>query len=317
MTATGTRSEPLSGDLAPFISHPGASMFVGRLDRVTWARKTEQGLDWEVGPAVFKVVEVLHGAKPQSGDTIEVTAMRLASSSARPRNRANYWNALKLNPNDILILACDPTDKPLVWNALAAQPIPSADAQDVAAVRQAYAIEDFSGPLQEKLQMLQNALESDQPLLNRYSLNYLQLHADKQRDSGVQLLHNAILSSKVPSNRKLDLAMILMGQPFLLRDRKADPANQMVVGTLATALVEESDPVNSSTWARLLSASVLAQFTSDPQEASHIRSSLMRSPQDPPAARVTAALSDLLAQSSGQEKEIVSRLLKAWQSGDQ
>jgi hypothetical protein len=315
--AAGTRSEPLSGDLTPLVAQPGVSMFVARLESVNWARKTEQGLDLEVGSAVLKVVEVLHGAKPQSGDMIEITATRLASPSARQRNRANYWNILKLNPNDILILACDPTDKPLIWNALAAQPIPSADAPDVGVVRQAYAIEALSGPLSEKLQMLQNALESDQALLNRYSLDYLQRHADSQRDSGVQLLHNAILSPKVPSSRKLDLAMILTGQPFLLRDRKADPANQIVVGTLATALVEETDPVNRSTWARLLSASVLGQFTSDPQEASRIRSTLMRSPQDPSPARVTAALSDLLAHSSGQEKEIVSRLLKAWQSGGQ
>jgi hypothetical protein len=315
--APGNQAETLSGDLVPSISQPDTSMIIAQLEDARWTRRTEQGLEIEIGSVDFRVMDAVHGTKLHPQDLIQVPASRIASPTVRVRNRSNYWNAVRLNPHDTFILACRPTDDPRVWKAMAARQVSSSAAGDVSAVRKAYEIEEFSGSPAENLKLLGAALQSDLDLLNRFALNYLERQDATQRDSAVQLLHDAILSSKVASDRKLNLAVALSGQPFLLREGKADSANQMVIGTLATALVNETDSANRSTWARILSASVLAEFTPDPQEASRIRSSLMRSPQDPPPARVTAALSDLAAHSSGEEKEIVSRLLKAWQSAGQ
>ncbi len=311
--APGNQAETLSGDLAPFVSQPDISMIIAQVENTHWTRKTDQGLELEIGSVVFRVAEGLHGTKPRPGDVIEVPASRVASPTIRVRNRSNYWNAVRLGPHDKLILACRPTDDPRVWKAAAARQISSPAAGDVTAVRQAYEIEEFSGSAPQKLKMLAGALQSELDLLNRYALDYLGRHATPQRDSAVQLLHDAILSPKTPSDHKLNFALALTGQTFLVRERKADPANQMIVGTLATALVNEDDTARRATWARILASSVLMEFSPDPQEASQIRSSLTRSPQNPPAARVNSVLSDVIAQSTGDEKEMVTRLLKSWQ----
>jgi hypothetical protein len=308
------QAETLSGNLVPFVSQPDISMMIAQLQDTHWAHKTEQGLEMEVGSVHFRITDVLHGSSPRPGDLIEVPAKRVASPTIRVRNRSNYWNALRLNLNDNLILACRPTDDPRVWNAAAARQISSPAEGDVAAVRQAYEIEQFSGTGPQRLKMLAAALQGDLDLLSRYALDYLERQASTQRDSAVQLLHDAILSSKTPADRKVNFALALVGQAYLIRDRKADAVNQMIVGTIATGLVNEDDSARRSTWARILASSVLMEFSPDPQEASQIRSSLTRSPQNPPAARVNSVLSDVMAHATGDEKEMVSQLLKAWHS---
>ncbi len=307
----------LSGDLVPAVSQPDVNMVIVRLENSRWARKTEQGLELEVGTVAFHTLEVLHGAKLHPGDAIDVPATRVASPTFRVRNRANYWNALRLNPSDILILACQPTSDPRVWNASAAKQIPSPDAPEVSAIRRGFEIEEFSGPAPQRLKMVAGALESDQDLLNRYALNYLERHADSQRDSAVELLRNAILLPKTSPGHRLNFALALSGQPYFLRDRKADPANQTIVGTLAAVFINEPNSSSRTTWARLLASCVLREFSTDAQEAATIRRSLVRSPQAPPAARVSSSLSELLTQSSGEDRDIVAKLLQAWQSAGQ
>jgi hypothetical protein len=304
----------LSGDLVPAVSQPDVSTAVVRLESARWISRTEQGLEWEDGSINLRVLEVLYGSRLRINDLLEVHASRLASSTVRVRNRSNYWNALHLNPNDILILACQPTSNPRVWSASAARQIPSAVAPEVSAIRRAYEIEEFSGAAPQRVKLLADALESDQDFLSRYALDYLARHADSQRDSAVDLLRAAILSPKITSDRRLNLALALSGHPFLLRGSKADRSNQAIVGTLATTLVSEPNSPARATWARLLASCVLREYSTDSHEADTIRRSLIRSPQAPPPARVASVLSEIFAQSVGEDREIVSKLLKAWQS---
>jgi hypothetical protein len=181
-------------------------------------------------------------------------------------------------------------------------------------MRSAYEIEAFAGDPAQKKQLLRAALQSNLDLLNRYALDYLDRHASTDRDSAVQLLHDAIVSPSAPSDRRLNFAMALTGQSYLVRDRKADPANQVVVGTLATALLNERDSDTRATLARILASAVLMEYSPEAQEAAKIRSTLVHSPQCPPAQRVTTVLSEIVGRSTGDQREMLSRLLKAWQS---
>lgn len=309
------QAEDLSGDLAGVVAQLDLTALVGKVQSTHWTAATEQGMEMQVGVVSVEVVEVLHGtAKLRTGDTIEVPAKRAASANVRARNRANYWNALRLNPNDLLLFACRPTDEPGVCKAVAGRHIPSPAADDVQAMRKAYEIEEFAdGPAQKK-KLLAAALQSNLDLLNRYALDYLDRHASTERDSTVQLLHDAIVSPSTTSNRRLNFALALTGQGYLVRDRKADAANQIIVGSLATALLNERDSDTRATLARILASSVLLEYSTDSNEAAKVRFALTHSPQCPPPQRVTSVLSEILAQSTGDQREILSRLLKTWQA---
>lgn len=309
------QAEDLSGDLVGVVAQLDLTTLVGKVQSTRWTAATEQGMEMQVGTLSVEVVEVLHGtAKLRPGDTIEVPAKRAASANVRARNRANYWNALRLNPGDLLLFACRPTDEPRVCEAVAGRHIASAVADDVQAMRKAYEIEEFSGDAIQRKKLLATALQSNLDLLSRYALDYLDRHASTERDSAVQLLHDAIVAPSATSGRRLNFALALTGQGYLARDRKADAANQIIVGSLATALVNESDSDTRATLARLLASSILMEFSPDAREAAKTRSVLTHSPQCPPPQRVISVLSEIIGQSAGDQREMLSRLLKTWQA---
>lgn len=309
------QAESLSGDLAGVVAQLDLTTFVGKVQSTHWTAGTEQGMDMQLGAVSVEVVEVLHGgAKLHSGDSIEVPAKRAASANVRARNRANYWNALRLNPTDFLLFACRPTDEPRVWKAVAGRHIASPTADDVQAMRKAYEIEEFAGDATQRKKLLSAALQSNLDLLSRYALDFLDRHASTERDSAVQLLHDAIVAPSAPSDRRLNFALALTAQGYLVRDRKADAANQIIIGSLAAALVNERDSDTRATLARILASSVLMEFSSDANEAAKIRSALTHSPQCPPPQRVTSVLTEIIGQSAGDQREMLSRLLKTWQS---
>jgi hypothetical protein len=66
--------------------------------------------------------------------------------------------------------------------------------------------------------------------------------------------------------------------------------------------------------ARTLAAAVLMEFCEDPSDNNRVRSALIRAPECPPAERVISVLSGIASSSTGGERKIVMRLLKAWQA---
>lgn len=309
------QAENLSGDLAGVVAQLDLTTVVGKVQSTHWAAATEPGMELQVGTVTVEVVEVLHGgAKLHSGDALEVPAKRAASANVRAHNRVNYWNALRLNPNDLLLFACRPTQEPRVCKAVAGRHISSSTADDVQAMRKAYEIEEFSGDGVQRRKLLAAALQSNLDLLSRYALDYLDRHVSTDRDSAVQLLHDAIIAPSATSGRRLNFALAMTGQGYLVRDRKADAANQIIVGSLATALVNESDFETRATLARILASAVLMEFSPDAKEAAKISFALVHSPQCPPPPRVISVLSEIIGQSGGDQREMLSRLLKTWQT---
>lgn len=304
----------LSADLVPFISQPDASMLVAQVYETQWTRRIEQDLEVEAGPVPFGVLEVLHGQAPRTGEFIWVPARRIADPLIRVRNQSDRWNALPLRPGDILILAVRPTGDPRFWMGLAAKQVASAEAAEVAAVRRCYVMEEFQGSDQQRSQMLAEALRSGQDLLRFYALDYLRRHVQEARVTAVQLISNAIASAGIAPDHRLQLGTALAGQTFFVRDRKADEANQTVVAALATGLVHESDPRKRTSWARILASCVLMEFSAEPGADQQVRSALIRSPRNPPAQQVIPALGEAFLNGAPDEKTILDRLLKAWQS---
>lgn len=307
------QGEMLSGDLGPVISRPELSMVVGRIEKTRWTRTVEDSIERDIGPLEIRVLEVVHGAAPHKDDLISVPARRVADPLIRVKNRHDYWNALRLNPGDTLLLALRPAE-PNHWMAVAADQIESPAAPEVEAARRAYRIEEAPGDMRQKSQMLEYALTSNQDLLESYAVDSVTRHAGSDRDTGVDLLHKAILSPQTAPDRKLDLAFTLTEDPFLKREKKADAANQTVVATLATALVHERDPENAAAWARLLGSAVLMEYSADPDVNHKIMLELIGSPRNPPPQTVTNALSHVAAHGDAEDKEIANELLKAWRS---
>jgi hypothetical protein len=313
--AAGDQVQQLSGDLVPFISQPGVSLLVVQLQATRWTHKLDrdEGVEVEAGPVTFRTLEVLHGRIPHKGDIIEAPARRIADPLIRVRNRFDQWNALTLEPRDILILACQRGGAPLNWKVLGAIQIVSPNAPEVAAIRRCYEIEEFRGSPGQRSLMIEEALKSDQDLLRYYGLDYLARHAETNRESAVEMIRTAIASASTAPAHRLELGRQLTNLAFFNPSRKADHANQAVVASLAMGLVSESDPERRLTWARLLASSVLIEFSPEPEKDKQVRSALIRFVQAPSAARVIEVLSEVAARATGGEKEIVNRLLKAWQ----
>src|SRR5262249_34397614 len=154
------QGEAVSGDLGPVIAQPDVSMVVGRIEKTHWTKMVEDDIEREIGPLEIRVLEVVHGSTPHENDLIEVPARRVADPLIRVKNRHDYWNALRLNPGDILLLAYRPAQANQ-WKAIAVDQIESRTAPDVDAARRAYRIEEAPGDMRQKSQMLEAALTSN------------------------------------------------------------------------------------------------------------------------------------------------------------
>lgn len=309
---SGDQVESLSAEVEAFIPRREIHMLVVRLEATRWRREYEEGLEVEIGAITFRVLEVLHGAAPE---TISVRARRIADVLTRLRNPIDPWNRLPLKTGDIMIVACAPRTGPgEIWDALAALQITSPFGEEVAAVRKAYTIEEFTGSAQHKSRMLAEALESNEDVLLHYAMNQLAGKRRKERETSVRLLGDAIASPRTTEDHKLELGLFVTSSAFLVRECEANHGNQMVIGRLASALLKETDPGRRATWSRILAAAVLMEYCEDPSDDKRVRSELIRSPECPPAEEVISILSEVAAGTESGEKEIVMRLLNAWQS---
>jgi hypothetical protein len=302
----------LSADLAAFIPRRDIDMVVVRLEAESWNREYDGDLEMDAGSVTFSIIEALYGNPPQ---TLTMQARRIADPLTRVRNTMDQWNFLPLKVGDYMIVACAPGAAPEdLWQALAAVQIGSPGAEEVAALRNAYAIEKFTGSEEEKSRMLADALESNQDILQRYALNRVAASAGRGRERAVQLLSEAIASPRTTGDSKIELGRFMSRSMFLVQECKANRGNQIVIGTLASAMVNETDRARRAAWARILAAALLMAFCENLSDENRIRSELIRSPDCPPANEVISVLSAAAASGKDGEKAIVERLLKAWQS---
>jgi hypothetical protein len=306
-----TPAEGLSPDLIPFISKPDVIMAVVSVAGVRWARQTDQDLEVDTGPVTFRIVRVLHGTL-RDGQSIEVLARRVVDFSARVRHNFDAWNTLSLTPGEHLILAVHPGGSSTAWVGDAAKDVPSVDAPDVQAVRRAYAIEDAAGDVAAKAGMLNAALRSGEHLLVFYAIDYLRRHAHEREESARVLASVAV--SPLSSELRLEIGRALAGAEFFQRPGKDDSVNGLVVASLATALVQETDGARRASWAQLLMSCVLMDFVGDETENRKIRLALSHAPGAPNAARVIAAISSSEPFAAPDMRPKLQELAKVWQT---
>jgi hypothetical protein len=301
----------LSADLVSFISRSELSTFVVEVEGTQWTRASEGQLEVERGIVRLRLILRIHGNEAKTADVIQVPAKRIADRVRRFKYNSDEWNNLPLNNGDLLILICQKADSPGLWRGVAAEQITSPQDAEVASVRKCYEIEDFQGSVQQKSQLIEEALKSDQSVLRFYALDYL-ARQPLERQLAVELIGGAISSQSTAAAHKLQLGSRLTDGAFFGQTQKTDSSSQRVVAILALGLVNESDFERRTAWARLLASTVLLEFSQDQQQDKSIRLALVRSVRSPSADQVIAVLSDLANRSKEKQKDMLLRLLEVW-----
>lgn len=303
--------EELSGDLVPFVSQADVSMVVAQIQSSRLGRTVYQGLEEESGPVALKVLNVLHGRKPQVGETITVFAHRIADPLVRVRNLFDQWNGLSLSDGDFLIFGLRQSANTGTWLPLAARQVAGPDAPEIDALRKCYLIESTPFDTAQKNALLQEALKSRQDLLFRYAVECARRIAVLDRTSAVNLLFAAIADRGLTSGQRFDLGHALTEQIFFRRDAKVDGANRTAVAALAKGLVLEPDPQKRLDWAQLLASCVMMSFTGDASRDERLRQELIRG-TGIPASQVVSALDDALGHAASDASQRIERLRQLW-----
>ena len=287
------QSEELSGDLVPFISEADTSLVLVKIENVQLEPRREMDMDLEVGSIRCQVVEVFRGPALNKGDIINLPARRIADPLIRARNNFDQWNNLPLEQGRYLLLACRPLRAPSDWRALAARAVESPRSPAVAALRQCVVIEQFRGADERKREMIEEALQSPEDLERYYALDALGRRALASREMAVEMIRRAIVSTATTPESKLELGASLTGNMFFNKGEKAEGSNPAVVASLARGLVNEPDLKRRLNWARYLASCILVEFSPRTEADKEIRLSLIKSVQDPSAAKVLTALTEL------------------------
>ena len=306
--------EPLSPDLVPSISNTHASLVLARIANSLLALEKDHDPQIETGIIRCEIIEVFRSSTLKPGAVIEVPASRIADPLIRVRNRFDQWNNLPLKPGQLLVMACEILAVPSTWKAIAAEPVKSPVAPEIKAVRQCLVIEEFSADPARKHEMLFDALESPERLLRYYALDAIGRRAVVDRKTGVRLIAKAITSPSVTADNKLELGVVLTSNAFFHKDRHAEASNGMAVATLAEGMVREPDPAHRLEWAKYLASCVLIEFSPVSHADREIRTSLVKSIQNPPHEEVESKLSSLSHIGATDEQAVVRSLLEAWRN---
>jgi hypothetical protein len=304
------RAGNLSMDIVSFVPRPGLAIFAAEVRDVSWQRQNRDGIQYEIGPVSLRVVDVIHGSVA-AGVEIEIGATRAADPRFRARGRSNQWDHLPLTAGSKVILAASPTSNARVWTGVAgAQFSPD----NVTALKRASHIEYFRGQAQQRYQMIEEALESDNSLLQAYALDFVVRHAPGERDLGIVALRRAVADPRTSEENKLMLAFNMADARLFLQG-SADQENLSIISTLAAGLVEEHDQQRQGTWATLLANAVLGPHSDNAEENGRIEFSLVHGPGNPPAREVLRALNAAASRVTGADRSRLLQVERIWQSG--
>jgi hypothetical protein len=305
---TAVADKGLQPNMIPAISQSEVSMVVATVGGVHWHREVEYGREMDAGPVRFEVVEGIHGAL-RAGEEIEVPAKRVVDPRARMRHNFDSWNLLSLTPGECVLLAVR-RGAGKEWIGVAGRGIASPAAPEVDAVRRAYAIEEAPGGVAEKARTLGDALREGPDLLMLYALDYLKRHGT-EREASVRIMAPVVVLPG-SSDREMEVGRTLSGGPFFVRTAGADRVNGMVVASLATALVRETDAERQASWAQLLASCALMGFTDNEAENYRIRAELTHAAGAPPRDRVLAVLSRLEQTVQPDARPQLAKLQETW-----
>lgn len=309
---------PLSADLVSAIANPALEMLLVRLIDLGPGTAEADGLAVRTGPARFEVLDVIHGRSFQRGQTLVVPVSQIADPPVRVRNQINKWNGVPLQPGSAMLLACAPVPPGSPCIAQAGIAVDGTQGGEVEAVRRCYAIEEQRTlPEPERWNrlspLLAAALQSPQPLLFQYALDFLGRRMVLGRDAGANLLARAVAHPATGAEQRFEIGSALSGRsPLFDPARGADRANIDVVTALASGLVAETVPRQQLQWMRFTAAVLLAELSPDPARAAALRRQLAHGVSQPPAERVRQALQAVHAGATGPDQERAAALAEVW-----
>jgi hypothetical protein len=298
----------MRSDLVPFISDPNVVLALARVVSAAWTPLPSEAR--EGGAIRLELVDVIRASGLPAGATIEMAGKRLANEQSRVRERADRWNSLPFEPGDLLLMALRPgTD----FAGLAAEPVDSPSSPAVAALRRASQIERIE-PLEVRRTAVGQALTAHEDLLRDYALDWLGSRGLASRTEGAGTIARALFAPDLPASSRSSLAGELTSRHFYRSDLGAEPANVLVIGSLA-ALLTAADSSRRPLWTQYLAACLTIEFSKDPLKDAEMRAGLIRAVTDPPPRRVIDALQQLL--SADPRDTRVQKLLDAWRAATQ
>ncbi len=296
----------MRSDLVPFISDPNVVLALARVVSAAWTPLPSEAR--EGGAIRLELVAVIRASGLPAGATIEMAGKRLANEQSRVRERSDLWNSLPFEPGGLLLMALRPGAQ---FAGLAAEPVDSPSSPAVAALRRASEIERIE-PLEARRTAVGQALTAHEDLLRDYALDWLGRRGLASRTEGAGMLARALFAPELPASSRSSLAGELTSRHFYRSDLGAEPANVLVIGSLAALLTAaESAPL----WTQYLAACLTTEFSKDPHTDAEMRAGLIRAVTDPPPRRVTDALQQLL--SASPRDTPVQELLDAWRAATQ
>jgi len=311
MKAAYSDQQPLRADFYPLVGESDVGTVVGRVLDVALTMSPDVEPATEAGPVTVEVVEQIAWPEPPPPARLRLDARRLADPELRDRSGFDQWNSLSLMPGSVLLLSCRPRGD--ACQALAAADVEFARDPLVTAIKQAYAIERFTGPIEQRQAMILYALESPQPQLQYYAFDLLGRRSLYGREVGARLISRALLAGRADPPTALELGDALSDMAFFDPERGADPVNAAIVATLARRLAASTDPEGLSDWASMLRSCVMDEFADDPKQDREARIALLRAAaQGVDSARVIAALDGAIATAEPDEQADLEALRDLW-----
>jgi len=304
----------LSSDLAAVVFDRSVSIVLAKVVRVRPA--PEPMGSQEVGTIDLEVLRVFRSELLSAGSSFDVDYSRMWNDELRVKNRINQWNALSLTQGDLLLMGCQPQEVQKHWGALAALPLTSGEDPQVEELIQAIRINEVRAP-ESRYELLQQALVDGKGLLLDYALEAVRRGDKVPRKVGAELLEKAMASEKITPDERLELGRRLADPPLFDQVSGPDATNQGIIAALAQEFVADSDKERRTSWAELLAARTLMEFSEDPEKDREIRNSLIRGIARPSPEEVISVLSSLSHHGTGEDKELAKELLDAWRTATQ
>ena len=294
----------MRSDLVPFISDANVVLALARVVSAAWTPLPSEAR--EGGAIRLELVDAIRASGLPAGATIEMAGKRLANEQSRVRERSDRWNSLPFEPGDLLLMALRPGTH---LAGLAAEPVDNPSSPAVAALHRASELERIE-PLEARRTAVGHALTSREDLLRDYALDWLGRRGLASRTEGTGMIAHALFAPDLPASSRSSLVGELTSRHFYRSDLGAEPANILVIGSLARMLTaaDSARPL----WTQYLAACLTIEFSRDPLKDAEMRAGLIRAVTDPPPQRVIDALQQLL--SADPQDTGVQKLLDAWRA---
>ena len=289
-----------TGTIEMYIPDPSAVMVRAK---VLGSRFKPNGDRTESGAVTFRVLELYRGPAPAPDSIFEIEGTRNADAERRIMDQANWWNALRFEMNDEVLLALHPTSNPKIYEGLAA----TTAVMHGVDLKEALAIE--AAPIEHRLARVALALQSESDLLRGYALKELHVPGVATREQGALALAHAFEATRSEVVR-LSLLAEMETRPWADMPLGPDAANRAILAAYLKAILHESSAERHASFLNHFAALLGSKLSDDTGKDRDLRAKFAAAIQDPPRAQVASMLQ--AAASANPSDVRFKRLTEAW-----